>query len=377
MKVGILTFHRADNYGAVLQACALVNTFRSYGMDCELIDYRCRAIEKVYEYQYLPPIRKNFIKWIIDFRRNIRTVPKKIEKKRKCMEFRNQHLPMSKSVSTVEDRKRIEKEYDLIVTGSDQIWNQKLTGGVDEWYCFKKSEKQTSVVSYGASIGDLNVYKDYFHQVDEILKEYAMISVRENTAKAFLENRLNIPVYRVLDPTLLVDSGCWKKLMKNETTSTDSYIFYYDVETNKVAKRIAIHLSQKENLKLIHFNPDMRNNSWWMYAEDAGPIEFLELIANAKYIVTSSFHATVFSILFEKQFVTIPHPETGSRVKDLLSELDLKHHICVDLESWNENIVKEKQDYTEVFKKLEGLKKESFGFIENAITLANRGIDSE
>ena len=104
---------------------------------------------------------------------------------------------------------------------------------------------------------------------------------------------------------------------------------------------------------------------------------FPSMRLNAKYIVTSSFHATVFSILFEKQFVTIPHPETGSRVKDLLSELDLKHHICVDLESWNENIVKEKQDYTEVFKKLEGLKKESFGFIENAITLANRGIDSE
>ena len=135
MKIGIITFHRADNYGALLQTYGLQEAVRKLGHDVEIIDYRCDAIENAYVYKKIPKLRKKIVKWLFDLL--IRN-PKKNNKRDRCQSFRKKYLHMTDSVKTIEERKTIQKSFDVIITGSDQIWNSKITKGKDDWYCFKQ-----------------------------------------------------------------------------------------------------------------------------------------------------------------------------------------------------------------------------------------------
>lgn len=364
MKVGILTFHRADNYGAVLQAYALANTINKLGIDVEIIDYRCKAIENDYIYKVFVPIRKNLLKWVYELLIRSRKSRRLLEKKHKFSKFRDDYFKMSRSVSSIEDRKEIEKDYDLIITGSDQIWSRKLTLGTDYWYIFNKSTN-VSVVSYGASVGNLSEFMNNLDDVREILKSYDFISVRENDAQKALSNELNRQVYKVLDPTLLMDTSDWTSIASDYYTKS-KYVLYYDVEHNPISKEIACKLAAEKNMKLIHFNLRMRGLNK-IYAENAGPLEFLGLIKNASYIVTSSFHATVFSVLFKKNFITVPHPKTGERVKTLLKDFGLEDRIIEDSTRQKIEVIDSTIDYKTVDEKINDLKSTSYEYIHMCV----------
>lgn len=329
MKIGILTFHRADNYGALLQAYALQSKLNAMGNETEIIDYRCMAIENDYFYKIIPPIRKNVFAWCNCFIKNTYVVPKKRIKAEKCESFRINYLNLSESVAKSEDRSNVEKKYDLIITGSDQIWSTKLTHGKDDWYCFKKSEDSCKVVSYGASVGNLNEFISRFELFKSDLSKYSYISTREEESKKFLQEMLKRDIYKVLDPTLIVDHDIWYNLAQNtEINIQEKYLLYYDVEENKNAQEIAVNIAKTKKLKIVHFSDSINMLRMGIYVQQAGPCDFLSLIKNAEYVVTSSFHATVFSIVFNVPFITIPHPKTGARVRSLLGDLRLESRIC-------------------------------------------------
>ena len=369
MKIGIITFHRADNYGAVLQAYALQETLRNLGNDVEIIDYRCDAIENDYIYQVIPAFNSNIFLWTINFINRFYVVHKKRIKGKKCKKFRKDYLILSPSVKTRKDREIIQKEYDLIITGSDQIWSIKLTSGKDDWYCYKQENMTgAQIVSYGASVGNLELFKHNFELFRNDLKMYKKISVREDETKEYLEKELSRCVQRVVDPTILLEKKYWDDIVKDEkSVINDDYVLYYDVEGNEIAKRIALSIAKKNKLKLAHFDTSLKLILTEHFVQEAGPLEFLSLIKNAKYVVTSSFHATVFSVIFEKSFVTIPHPKTGARVRCLLLDLGLGERIVSQFDDSSVDVIKQDIDYNKVGRTINKMRTQSLIYISECI----------
>lgn len=365
MKIGLLTFHRADNYGALLQVYALQEALKKCGHEVEIIDYRCDAIENDYVNKILPPLRKNIIAWFMSLMHRLYVMPKKNKKKSKCIKFREDFLKLSCSVKSNEDRKKIQETFDVIITGSDQIWSSKLTAGKDDWYCFKQeSNIGADIVAYGASVGNLSKFVENFELFKSDLAKYKMISVREDETRDFLKSKLSISVEKVVDPTLLIEKKSWDKLIsKNTMKINGDYILYYDVERNFVAKEIALKISKTNKIKLVHFDPSFKLINKGFFAQEVGPCEFLSLIRNAKYVVTSSFHATVFAVLFEKQFITVPHPQTGARVKTLLNDFSLENRICETTEDYSQERIDAKINYESAFSKLDVLKNASIDYL--------------
>lgn len=367
MKIGILTFHRADNYGALLQVYALQQKLVLMGNEVQVVDYRCKPIEDDYVYHIFPRLRKNIIRWILELLRNVYIVRKKKEKASKCRDFRDKYLNLSKSVIDEIDRENIRKEFDLIVTGSDQIWNAKLTFGKDDWYCFSQENTNKLLVSYAASVGNVNLFDSYFTDYIKDLQKYTYISVREDDAKKYIENKINRQVYKVCDPTLLIKKEMWFTLIDSLNKRNEKkYLLYYDVELNEEAKRIALALSRRYNLKLVHFNNSIRMIFEGKYMQNAGPVDFLWLIKNAEIIVTSSFHATLFSVMFNKTLISVPHPFTGSRVRSLLSDFKLNGNICENYEDLKEiDFYKIEKDS---LKNYQNIIEESEGFLKMCLS---------
>lgn len=360
MKVGILTFHRANNYGAVLQVYALQNICKSIGCDVEIIDYRCNAIEMHYTPIVFPKFNKNIIKWVKLCIKYILIGNAIKTKEERYNEFRSR-LNISQETYRTE-KEKIESKYDVIITGSDQVWSFDVINELNDWYCYRKNSNDTKVISYAASAGSLITFRNNFDFYGEIIRCYSDISVRELNLKNFLINNGIKDVSRVLDPTLLMNINEWNRIISSDRVIQKKYILYYDVENNEDAKRIAIDLARKERLKLVVLNKYRNISLNSLLVIDAGPIEFLNLIKNAEYIVGSSFHLVVFSIIFEKKFLSLLHPKTGDRVRELLCELKLENRIM----SKNDNALKIKNsiDYNDVKKKLEELKIESIEYLK-------------
>lgn len=371
MKAGIITFHRADNYGALLQMLGLYRALEDRGVEPQIVDYRCAAIEDFYDYRLIPKRRRNIVLWGKTFLFNLRSHSKLKTCSAKCGAFRETYLSLSRPVSSEADRADIEREYDFIVTGSDQIWNYALTKKVDSWYAFKRSAPgQCVLASYAASIGDEKRFQEHAEEYKKALSDYDFLSVREKDAQVCLQNLLNRNVEYVLDPTLLLPTDYWESIQAKAAVNIDQpYVLYYDAAYNKTARRIAQAAAKAKKMPLVHFYPGLiEKNS--LYVQDAGPEDFLALIKNAHCVVTSSFHATVFAILFQKQFITVPHPRTGVRVRNLLLDFHLDDRLCETASDFSTAMIDRDINYERAFSRLRERQKESFSFIDKIIEKA-------
>ena len=367
MKVGILTFHRADNYGAVLQTYALYSQCKEMGYDTEVIDYRCSAIENVYWPIRFPKLRRNMYRWAISAASYLCYEQEWREKAKRFNSFRELFSMSSPHYDTTSKRE-IEEKYDFIITGSDQIWNRGILSEPNYWYCYKKeTESDTKVISYAASVGSLTRFKQGFGDYETVLRDYDAISVRESDVQAYLEEVMDRKVYTVLDPTLIVDKQLWLNLIRHDDNKREKYLVYYDVAQNKVSRKIAGDIARKNKCAIVKFNQIKSPTMNTKYFSDAGPIEFLNCIYNAECIVTSSFHATVFSILFGKKFVAALHPITGERIRSLLTMLGLESRIVYEHDKNIMEVMNQPIDYARVEEKLAALREFSINFLTNAL----------
>lgn len=226
MKIGILTFHRAINYGAVLQCYSLQEVLRQRGHQVEIIDYRISAIEnqkKLISLQILKS-RKGVISKIRYLLKNL-FIYVEMRKAIKTFEtFLSTRLFLS---SKVEDAKDL-STYDCIIFGSDQIWNPSLCGGFDPLFWGQFPKGNTLFVSYAASLGETKDLNDaQWNQVGERILVFDRISVRENSLKLAIENKFSIPVNCCLDPTLLINPDCLDNIAFGQLTQIMfSFIMY-------------------------------------------------------------------------------------------------------------------------------------------------------
>ncbi|WP_158735767.1 polysaccharide pyruvyl transferase family protein [Alteribacillus sp. YIM 98480] len=343
MKIGILTFHDADNYGAVLQAYALKESIQriNNNWNVQVVDYKMSYIIK--NYKLIKINTKNPTILIKSLILTLLTLKTNITKKIKFNRFRNDYMNLSDSVyHKPEDI----KEFDSFIIGSDQVWNFDITKG-DSIFFLDFCNEKTKKISYAASIGNDKLSLKEINHIKKNINNIDNISVREHSAVNILNKITDKHVHRVLDPTLLADITIWNNVIKqNAKTRNEKYILVYMVSTNEEVLKTAELVSKKKGLKVLLIHDSFKNNKYgFQHLKGIGPVEFVQLIKNAEYIVTNSFHGTTFSIIFNKNFITIPHKVTGSRMNNLLELLNLEKRLINKREDANE-IIKFNIDYT-------------------------------
>lgn len=365
MKIGILTYQRAHNYGALLQAFALKTWLETQGHDVEMIDYWPDYHSA--DYQMLPHFQK------ISFKGKIKSlvllivgIKKYLKRRRAYHDFIQNHLKLpSKPIYTKKDELK-SVVYDFVIYGSDQIWRKQnfyLYKGFNEVYfgAYVKAKK----ISYAASMGILSLQQpEDGIFLKENLKKFEKISVREKELQDIIANLVDIKPELVLDPVFLLKKTQWIKYLP-KTKVKEKYIFLYQLNLSEDSVHLADKLKKIFGYKVIEVlgrvNPIKVGSR---YHQIASPFEFLSLINDAEFVVTTSFHGAAFSVLFEKQFYALGMKNNSGRVRTLLSSLGIKERYleCIEKASFDSKI-----NYKSVSKMLQNNVNNSTSFLKKAI----------
>lgn len=350
-KVGILTFHRADNYGAALQCYALQEVIKSMGHSVEIINYKQPYIENFYK----PTTGRQLCKvlkrprWYYGF--FIKELKPQIAKHLKYKYFRARYLNTGTPFSYMSETPC---KYSTILIGSDQVWSLHCTGGIDEMFFGEFPHNNCKLVGYGISGNIQSLEEVGDERLAKYCKNFDRLSFREESIKEHIENHINISGTLVLDPTLLLEKNKWEELAKN-TKSKKNYVLTYFLHNKSCTPDIDILVEKfaKENgCKLID-----------IFDVAQSPTEFLSWIKNAQYVITTSYHATIFSIIFEKQFYSIKtNNGHDARYSNLLSKLNIAERAIETAELLNTG--SSTIDYTKVKAELSKHKEASLEYLK-------------
>ena len=319
-RIGILTFHWADDFGAMLQALALKRFLTESGIGkAEIIPYETAALRGRY---WLLPYRpkganrpgaggqrKRQVKFAV------KSLPWKLKRMLKMRSFRKKYLTKGRPIRT---EQKIKGGYDLIVLGSDQIWNPDITYRLEKAYfgAVPKGEN-TVTLSYAASLGkpaldgnDSREFRDRIRSVD-------VISVREESSVPYVREQSGKRVQCMPDPSLLLPPREWEQIAV-PPGETD-YVLLHFTEYNEELVKQALAYGKKTNRKVISLKAVSLPEPDIQVRFGIGPAEFLGYVKNAACVFTNSFHAAVFSLIFGKDLCCMAHSTLGSRTDDLLS----------------------------------------------------------
>ena len=332
-KIGIFTFHRTNNYGAVLQNYALQKGLRNIFCDdkVETINYVNDYLEAPYKIPPFSDKNSNFIKVIIYKIRYLLFINKFHRLCTEFEKFRNDNLFVSKEYFKNNIMNGF-YDYDIYITGSDQVWNDVITGG-DEVYSlgFKTDGIK---VSYAASAGSINTIGE---NTKSNILEINYISVRETELQQYLVEKTDKQIYTVVDPVFLLKKDEWDILL-NDNKHKKPFIFTYSVSemTDDVVK-LAKSISKKTGYEIYHIDHSIKYGINGRCVYGASPSEFTEYIRDAEIVIASSFHAVAFSIIYGKKFIVIPTKKTASRLIELLRLVDAEDNMYDSYDDYLKN----------------------------------------
>lgn len=343
MKIGLITFHWATNYGAVLQTYALSKALTSQGANVEIIDY----YPKKYKKTYFNAIKTRHIKKI---KRRIKDIPKdkRIEK------FREKYFNRTGYYCSCKQLKMNLPEYDCYICGSDQIWNMSFIMHGEHRktfvYYLDFAPKDKILVSYAASFGTNKCRDDLKEQIKNQLLKFDFISVRENTGMEIVKDMGIDNVCVVPDPTLLLGVKDYTVLLKDTVNKTGNFVYI-------------LHNRYKDAIEIIDH---LKSNEETIYYSDIESVEqWIANIKNADRVITNSFHGIVFSILFKKPFVALLIKNSGmnDRIITLLEMLGLEDRIYNgDLSMIDKSI-----DWDDVQERLSAFRKTGYDYIRKVL----------
>lgn len=352
MKIGILTYHRANNVGALLQNFALLKIFERNGIVAETIEYKCKKIEQANRI-----ISKRSVKDIVKILMHLYAF---VSRELKFKRFRKKYINSSSNVYSRANINTCESCYDAICVGSDQVWNMNLNGN-DSTYLLDFVEESKKRIAYAGSFGYTRIPNEYLQETIEELSKFNSISVREETAKIMLGD-FGIASSTVLDPTLLLSGREWEKAFHINKRIDTKYVFVYMVAYTPSIIKKAKDIAQTNGYELWIMHYSYRPYSNCKNIRNASPDEFLNYIYNAQLVLCSSFHAVCFSILFHKNFyysLDKNNNNNNSRLTSLCNHLNLDR----DIDKFNESPI----DYIDIENRLQSLRHESLEYITNAI----------
>jgi len=369
-RIGLITFHASHNLGSLAQTYAMQYIISEhYGEDVTIIDFSSEAQRDMYS--IFPNVRnwkvmvKNTINLLFYgvFRRRYWDFQKFIIEKFKLTE---------RCYFDDDDLRELEGKFDVLICGSDQIWNVTCTDFHEAY--FLNFDNQARKIAYAVSMGGRSLleadgvdrYKTYINNFDEI-------SVRERNGQSWVSHLTEKPVVVVADPTLLVPIEVWDGLVEDPNIDGD-YIFFYGVPFSPKTYDAVADIGRKLSMPVV-----MLDAKSYIYRLNflrgiklhtgSRPQDYFGLIKNAKLVITTSFHGTIFSTLFKKDFWTITFEGTNKdddRVETLLDQLGLKDRF-VYLENLDQVDLEKKVDYSGFDERLRPLRERSLEFLDNAL----------
>lgn len=313
MRIKIITIHGIPNFGSVFQSYGLCKYLIENGFtDTKLIDYT-------------PGYYKS--KSLVSTLGRVLNYKSYITRTKKFRAFIEQNLPLtSQRFKTFEELKNHSFDGDVYIAGGDQLWNVFYTCGNDDAY--KLTFVNGKKISYATSMGQRAFEKDQLEALGEKLKAFSAISVREPSTVSLLES-VGLNATWSVDPVFLLNVSDYEKFLK--PVNEPDYMMVYLVTPSKLLEDCIEYLSKKYNLKVILCSGFSKKCTCDKFIKDLGPDEMLSYIKNAKIVLSSSFHATAFSLIFQKQFFTIlPGEHTNERITDLLEMRGLESRIITD-----------------------------------------------
>jgi len=364
-KIGILTFHKAINYGAILQAYALQKTIETMGKDVDIIDYDNNFFKKIYFDQLFlkgnAGIKKK-IKYLIRYFTKHSEILDARNKYNKLIRFANENLKLSESC-TRDNVAEVCEDYEAIVVGSDQVWNLRLSN-YDTTYMLDFIESCNKKKSYAASFGTVNLEDRNIELAKKNLPQFTNTLIREKSGKKMLEE-MGIESNVVLDPTFLINKEHWIEISKNSSlVKEEDYIFVYCVAEPEKIIEVVDRLAAEENLKVIVLGNEKFTKNQTNIA-DASIEDFLWFIDNAKYVFTTSFHGLALSLNLNTNFyyeLASYSVNNNSRLTDLSDVLGL-----ADREITNFSKETISVDWEAVNAKIESLREESYNLLKESL----------
>ena len=354
MKIGIVTYHRTNNYGACLQAVATRVVLEQMGHEVYYVDYWPKYHDSKYRLFSFYKLRTGSWKSRLKY---ISTSLKYLSQRKK----RIQNFESFLKRSIYPYCRSVEEDFDVVVYGSDQIWRkQRDTKAYNPFYFGKNALKTKRHVAYAASMGILPSKKEEKEVIKELVSHLDSISVREKDLKSFLEDMGFHHIHHSLDPTLLLDKDAWDKEIPTPEYTGEKYILVYIMGTNGFDLQQIREFAERKHLKVIFLKGYATTKETKNNIVSAGPMEFLRLIKNAEYVFTSSFHGLAFSIIYEKQgFASFVKNE--GRARSLLSILGIEERLLPTKSTIPFRI--NNIDYNMVSKKLMAAREKSIDYL--------------
>ena len=347
-KVGIVTMHKVPNFGSALQAYALQQKVDSLGCDAEIIDYyypnEYHCEKQGLNYFPQRSLVRLFLLNVVGRILLLLRIGKFKKKSIECIErfrlqknyrrFYRKYFKLSCFYGSMDAIKNNPPDYDVYMTGSDQVWNSRFIGDDSAFFLgFAGTGKPK--VSYAASISNRGIDKEYEKKYQQYLKEYKSISVREASTAKIVSDLTSRDVSVVCDPSLLLDKDEWLKICPKKTLVEGEFLLLYvqsysfDPYPNIVSftQRMAERLGLKV-VVLMGLKEGYAVDGASVF-ETAGPFEFLQLFRDARFVITTSFHGTAFALNFGKDFYSVVKKIDGEdcRIADFLRQCTAEHHL--------------------------------------------------
>lgn len=366
MKIDIVTLHRAQNYGSVLQAFALQKQIEKLGHQAYILDYYPERYTNKGLLKRLKNKSSSFNNPLVLLIAKLLIYPSYLKKGiqfNKFMHYLNLEKP---SFATNEEGMGRFTDADAYCAGSDQIWNSHWNEGVEKALFLDFVPKGKLCLSYAASIGLSNIPANEIDETKLLLDKFEFLSLREDKGVELVRELGRTDAVQCLDPTLLMSKEEWS-LYADDSYKGKEYVLTYnlhhDPEIDKCAKAIA----SKYHLQIRNISYNWHDIIRHGHLDWCPTVEgFLGLIKNAKYVVADSFHATAFSIIFEKPFVVITPEVASSRLSSLLKMLGLDDHNINKFTSLK--VIEQPINYIRVKSIIVTKQRESISFLNKVFT---------
>lgn len=322
MKIYTITLHHILNSGSALQAYALQKFLIKNGYETEIINYRPIYFQS----------KTDFFKTIL---RNTIYFKSYISQKRKFSMFQSQFMKLTKEKFTSYNKlENSSLKGDIYITGSDQIWNSSYPCGKDKAY-YLSFVNNSKKMSYAASLGKEPVPSDEIDWIISNVGDFEWVSVREFSSKKYFEKKGIRKVDNVCDPVFLLDNKDYEEVQIKP--QYNNYVVVYLVQKSELLDELLNQIKKKYGYKIILIGVTSKCNADVILRE-VGPREFVGLIANAEFVIASSFHAVSFSLIFDKEFATILPKKNSARIENIL-EIAGKSNRIVRSKSDIKNII--------------------------------------
>lgn len=314
MKIKIITIHCIHNFGSVFQSFGLVQYLRNQGYDAELIDYRPAYYSK----------GRNVVKKLLGIGMNYFAYKRQHQK---YDEFIRKYLPTGKVYNTIDDLRELDSEDNLFIAGGDQLWNSFHPCGKDDAYKLTFIHRGKKI-AYGTSMGRNSFSKDELEELSKKIADFYSIGLREQSTVTMLQQYTKVPIYHAADPVLLLNRTDYMPFIGKAPIIKEPYLVMYLADKSDLLSKTVKYVAKQRNLKIVHVCGFRKKCECDYFLKDTGPNDLLNLIYYSDFVVSASFHATIFSILLNKQFCTLlPEAGTNTRIEDALSYYELDDRI--------------------------------------------------